>query len=124
DMPAARLTHVWPLFSAWDNGAGRRQWQALSPFEVFFPGNEKWRQTWSPFFTLLRYDQRAPGEERTSVLWDAITWERRESEAHTEFHLGPLLGITTDAADKRIAIAHGLFGFHRRGNGGWGMFWL
>ncbi|MEO5961546.1 MAG: hypothetical protein ABIR80_20740, partial [Opitutaceae bacterium] len=46
--PPANLRHVWPLYSSWNNGAGRRQIQALSPFEVFFPGNEKVRQTWTP----------------------------------------------------------------------------
>jgi hypothetical protein len=41
DRPGASITHLWPLVSAWDNGAGRRQWQFPSPLEVFFPGNEK-----------------------------------------------------------------------------------
>ncbi|MGH7959186.1 MAG: hypothetical protein ACREH8_19575, partial [Opitutaceae bacterium] len=35
--PGAELKHVWPLFSHWDNGLGRHQWQLFSPFEVFFP---------------------------------------------------------------------------------------
>jgi len=122
--PAAHLTHVWPLFSSWDNGAGRRQWQALSPFEVFFSGNEKWRQTWSPFFTLVRHEQRAPGDERTELLWNAVTWERHDAAAEREFHLGPLLSVTRRADEKRVAIGNGLLGFAHPAGGGWGMFWL
>jgi hypothetical protein len=123
--PAAALTHVWPLWSAWDNGAGRKQVQVLSPLEVFFPGNEKVRQTWTPFFALARYDQLAPGEARTSLLWDAVTWERREADAHREFHLGPLLSVVTQGEARQVAFGRGLFGFRRAGAGtGWRMFWL
>ncbi len=124
DGSAASLTHFWPLLSHWENGAGRRQWQFPSPLEVFFPGNEKVRLTWSPFFTLARHDQRAPGDHRTSLLWNAVTWERRAAEDRSEFHLGPLLGVTRQATDKRIAIGSGLFGFRRTADKGWRMFWL
>ncbi|HVS53207.1 MAG TPA: hypothetical protein VHD62_12700 [Opitutaceae bacterium] len=125
NAPAAELTHVWPLFSAWDNGAGRRQVQVLSPLEVFFPGNEKVRQTWTPFFALVRYDQRAPGEVRASLLWDAVTWERHDADAHREFHVGPLLSVVAQGEAKRVAIGRGLFGFERAAAAGrWRMFWL
>lgn len=124
NIPAASLTHVWPLLSHWDNGAGRRQWQFFSPLEVFFPGNEKVRLTWSPFFALARHDRRAPGDHRTSLLWNAVTWERHEAEERSEFHLGPLLAVTRQAGDKRVAIGNGLFGFRRTAAKGWRMFWL
>ena len=124
DGPAASLTHYWPLLSNWENGTGRRQWQFPSPLEVFFPGNEKVRLAWSPFFTLARHDQRAPGDHRTALLWNAVTWERRSAEERSEFHLGPLLSVTRQAADQRIAIGKGLFGFHRTADKGWRMFWL
>lgn len=125
NAPAAALRHVWPFFSAWDNGAGRRQLQVLSPFEVFFPGNEKVRQTWTPLVAVLRREQSAPGNQRTSLLWNLVTWERAASEAHSEFHLGPLLSVRRDAAQKRVAIGNGLFGFQRPAAGqGWRMFWL
>jgi hypothetical protein len=120
----ASLTHLWPLFSQWDNGAGRYQWQLLSPFEVFFPDNAKVRQTWSPFFALARYDQQAPGQTRTSLLWNAVTWSRTADEDRTEFHFGPLVGVTRAGAERRVAIGNGLLGFHRTAAGNWRAFWL
>lgn len=124
EAPAAELTHVWPLFSEWDSGNGRRQWQFLSPLEVFFPGNEKVRHVWSPFFALARYERRAAGDERTSLLWNAITWEQRPQEERSEFHLGPLLGVTRHGPEKRVSVGRGLFGFTRGPDRGWRMFWL
>jgi hypothetical protein len=116
----ASLTHVWPLFSAWDNGAGRRQFQFLSPLAVFFPDNDRIHEAWSPLFALFRHEQRAPGEARGSLLWNAITWEHHTADAHAEFHLGPLLSVTTRGTAKRVAIGHGLFGWQREaGAPGW-----
>lgn len=103
--------HVWPLFSAWDNGAGRRQVQALSPFEIFFPSNQKVRQLWTPLFALYRYDQQPTAGTRHALLWNAVTWRRHEAER--EVHVGPLLSVETDAAQGRIAVGKGLFGFKR-----------
>jgi len=125
ELPTAEIRHIWPFYSGWDNGAGRRQWQVLSPFEVLSPGNEKVRQTWTPFVALLRYDQRAPGDTRTSLLWNLVTWERRASDGTTEFHLGPLLNIERHADARKIAFGKGLIGL-RRGPGapGWRLFWL
>jgi hypothetical protein len=120
---AASLTHLWPLYSGWDNGAGRRQWQFLSPLDVFFPQVDKVRQTWSPLFALARYDRRAPGDARTSFLWNAITWEQHAAEERSEFHLGPLLSIARQSAEKRIAIGNGLLGFKRSADRRWRMFW-
>lgn len=121
----ARLTHVWPLFSHSDNGAGRRQWQFPSPFEVLFPGNENIRQTWSPLVTLARHERKADGESRTSLLWNFISWERRDAGATKEVHVGPLFSSTSDAGAKRVSIGHGLFGWRREAEDGrWKMFWL
>jgi hypothetical protein len=123
--PVAETRHVWPFFSTWDNGAGRRQFQALSPFEVFFPGNEKVRNAWTPLVALLRRDQRGPDEARTALLWNFITWERNGAEARREFHVGPLFSSETVGDEKRIAIGHGLFGYRRAcAAAGWRMFWL
>ena len=121
--PEAELTHLWPLVSAWDNGAGRRQWQFPSPLEVFFPGNEKVRHVWSPLFSLARHQQRAPGDERTSLLWDFVTWEKTAAARRSEFHLGPLVGVTREGEARRIAIGAGLFGVRRSATGSWRMFW-
>ncbi len=123
-LPAASITHVWPLVTVWDNGAGRRQWQFPSPFEVFFPGNEKVRAAWSPLVSLVRYDQRTPGDARTSVLWDAVTWEQRATDRSTEFHLGPLFSMTTHAGERRIALGNGLVSFRLTPTAGWRLFWL
>ncbi len=79
--------HLWPLFSAWDNGAGRRQIQVLSPFEVFFPANQIVRQVYTPLFAIYRYEQSAPGDTRQSLLWNLVSWRRSPGEQ--EFHLGP-----------------------------------
>jgi hypothetical protein len=124
NAPTAALTHLWPLYSHWDNGAGRRQWQLFSPLEVFFPQLDKVKQTWSPFFAIARYERRAPGNARTSLLWNAITWEEQAAEERSEFHLGPLLSVARQSDEKRIAIGNGLFGFKRASDRGWRMFWL
>ena len=124
DSPAAELTHLWPLFSHWDNGAGRRQWQFLSPFEVFFPGNDMVRHAWSPLLAIARHEQRAPGDKRTSLFWNAITWERQAREERSEFHIGPLLGVTREGDERRISIGNGLLSFRRRADAGWRMLWL
>lgn len=92
--PADR-THFWPLFSKWDNGAGRRQFQLFSPLDVFFPTNDQVRESWTPLFAIYRYDERAADDRRWSVLWGALTW--REQPGRKEFHLGPLLGWKRDA---------------------------
>jgi len=120
----ASLTHLWPFLSHWDNGAGHLQWQALSPLDVFFPRNEKVRLAWSPLFALARYEKQATGNERTSLLWNAITWTRHRAAEHSEFHLGPILGVTRRADERRIAIGNGLFGLRRTGATGWRLFWL
>lgn len=110
-LPSASKTHLWPLLSVWNNGAGRRQVQFPSPFEVFFPGNDKIRQLYSPLFALYRMDQRSPGEVRTSLLWNAITWHRRPEQR--EFHLGPLFSSEHGTAGGRIALGNGLIGLRR-----------
>lgn len=120
---AAELTHVWPLWSHWDNGAGRRQWQFLSPLDVFFPGNDSIRQNWSPLFAVARHDRQAPGESRTSLLWDAITWRQSAADESREFHLGPLLTVSSQANQRRVTVGRGLFGFTRSPDSGWRMFW-
>lgn len=123
NVPAARLTHVWPLFSSWDNGAGRRQFQLFSPFEVFFPGNEKVRTAWSPLFAIARHEQIRPGAARTSLLWNAVTWRHDDAASTREFHLGPLFSMSSEAGDRRIAIGNGLVAFRRNGSG-WKTLWL
>lgn len=96
--------HVWPVISAWDNGAGSRQVQIPSPLEVFFPDNPDMRDSWTPLFSIYRYDHRPDGETRNSLFWDAITWRHDASRALVEFHVGPILGMRrrTDGTDWTI----------------------
>ncbi|KXU38199.1 hypothetical protein AXK11_00965 [Cephaloticoccus primus] len=100
DLPAAHKTHLWPLLSTWDNGAGHAQVQLLSPLSVFFPNNEKIRLIYNPLFALYRYDQRKPGQARHEWLWRAVTWERR-GEARELRVFGPLLGWRKNAQTRK-----------------------
>lgn len=124
DGPAATLTHVWPLFSHWEDGRGRRQWQLLSPLEVFLPGNVKVRQAWSPLFALARHEGQAGEGARTSLLWDAVTWEHRPRENRSEFHLGPLFSSVRAGDARRLALGNGLLGLERDARSGWKFFAL
>jgi hypothetical protein len=108
----AHKTHVWPLFSSWDNGAGRRQVQLLSPLEVFFPTNDPIRQLYTPLFALYRYDRQDAATSRHSLLWNAVTWRR--SATDREFHVGPLFSVQAGAGQQRIALGNGVLGLTRR----------
>jgi hypothetical protein len=118
----ARKAHLWPLYSTWDNGAGRKQMQFPSPLELFFPDNDRVRQSWSPLFSLYRYDQRAPGHVRHEALWGLMSWHRAPSRR--EFHLGPVFSVDTNSQEKRVAIGNGLFGARRVAGSGWRLFWF
>ncbi len=113
----ARKTHLWPLFSSWNNGAGSHQVQALSPFEPFFQENTRMRRLWTPLFALYQYDRQPDATVRHSFLWSAITY--RHSPVAREFHLGPLFDSERDATRQRWSIGCGLFGFRREAGGGW-----
>ncbi|MCC5022487.1 MAG: hypothetical protein J6386_06680 [Candidatus Synoicihabitans palmerolidicus] len=104
DAPSASKVHLWPFFTAWNNGAGRKQFQTLSPLEVFLPFQERTRQLWSPLFSVYRFNQTSPGETRHSVLWDAFTWARSEESDRREIHLGPLVGFISDPEQERIGF--------------------
>jgi hypothetical protein len=117
----AHKTHLWPLLSAWDNGAGRRQVQVLSPLEVFFPTNDIVRQLYTPIFALYRYDRTDAETSRHSLLWKAVTWRR--SATGKEFHLGPIFSVQTGVEKQRIALGNGVIGLSRRpGERAWRLF--
>ncbi|MBA4136318.1 MAG: hypothetical protein C0518_03260 [Opitutus sp.] len=103
--------HLWPLLSVWDNGAGRRQFQLLSPLEVFFPHNEPIRQLYSPLFAIFRHDRRAPDDVRWSFLWSLVSRTRTPTER--EFHLGPLFSTRTAGGASRVALGSGLLSWRR-----------
>jgi len=118
----ADKSHLWPIYSKWDNGAGRRQFQFPSPLEIFFPDNERVRQSWSPLFSLYRKDQRAPGSVRHEALWGLVSWTRAAN--HREFHLGPLFSVNAEPEEKRVALGNGLVGVRRLPGVGWRLFWF
>ncbi len=103
----ARKTHLWPLFSAWDNGAGRRQVQALSPFEVFYQHDDRVRELWSPLFAVYRFDRRSPEAVRTSFLFNLVTYRREAAVWNVD--LGPLARLARDAGRTRFALLPALF---------------
>ncbi|QYM79352.1 hypothetical protein K0B96_01670 [Horticoccus luteus] len=121
NLPIAAKRNFWPLLSTWSNGAGRRQVEFPSPLEVFFPDNERVRESWTPLFALYRYDQRAPGRVRHEFLWGAITY--RKTPDRREFHVGPLFSTEKTPGHRRIAIGNGLVGL-RRDEGRWRLFWF
>jgi hypothetical protein len=123
-LAPARRTHLWPLYTYWDNGAGRRQLQALSPFEVFFPQSENVRLAWSPLFAVYRYDRRSPGETRHSILWDGITFRRSESAGTKAFHLGPLFSTQRTPHFRRVDLLNGLVGWQRTPQQRWRIFFV
>lgn len=115
----AYKAHLWPLASVWDNGAGHRQVQVLSPLEVFLPQNRPTRLAWSPLFALYRYDRQPDGEVRHSFLWNGVTYHGEPAKQAHEFHLGPLFSDTRTTAGRRVALLCGLFGFKRETGRGW-----
>ena len=122
DGPVAIKEHLWPLYSRWDNGAGRQQFQLLSPFGSFFPNNEDVKETWGPFLALYRRDAQGSGETRESYFFDLIT--RRRSGDETEFHLGPRYGAVHSPAGDRIEVGRGLMTRQRDAGGTWRTVWF
>jgi hypothetical protein len=110
-LPAAHRTHVWPLVSIWDNGAGKKQIQAFSPLEVFFPNNDVIRLTYSPLFAVYRFNQPAPGQTQHSVLWNLISY-RKNNDAG-ELHVGPLFTKERHGQQRRYTIGNGLLAWER-----------
>lgn len=121
--PRALKNHVWPLFSRWDDGAGRRQFQLFSPFEVFAPYNEAVRENWSPLFAIYRYD-RQPERVRHSILFDFITWTRKTE--NTRLEIGPLASYERAENGRRVEVLKGLLtvGSHREGARPFRILWL
>lgn len=115
-LPAARKTHVWPLLSFWTNGAGKRQVQALSPLEIFYPNNDVMRMNYTPLFAVYRYSQSAPDTARHSALWNFVTYRREQDER--EFHLGPLFSRERRGSEKRYALGNGLLALERSAESG------
>jgi hypothetical protein len=89
---------------------------------VFFPTNEKRRETWTPFFTVYRYDQKAPDTVRQDFLWGLVSWRREPN--HREFHLGPIFSVDSRPQRGRVALGNGLLGLKRDAAQRWRFFWF
>ena len=68
----ARLTHIWPLASFYDNGRDIYQVQIFSPLEVFFPRNRAVRDTYSALLAPIRY-KREGDKVSLDLLWKFIS---------------------------------------------------
>jgi len=110
-LASARKTHLWPLVSVWDNGAGRKQVQVLSLFAALFPSNEPIQLTWDPLFSLYRYERESPGDTRHTVFWNFISYHHTPGQR--EFHLGPIVSVESGTAANRVALGGGLLGLKR-----------
>lgn len=109
--PEAKKMHLWPLYSYWDNGAGQKQFQFLSPFEVFFPTNRAIRNTYSPLFAIFRHEQIEPGHTRQSILFDLIASESTPCSQH--FSIGPIFEMERSPCRSGFQILNGLLGFKK-----------
>lgn len=116
-LPPAHKTHYWPLLSVWDNGAGKKQIQALSPFEVFFSTNDIVRAAYTPFFAVYRYSRTAPDQIQQSLLWNFITYRRNNYDR--EFHVGPLFSSQKRSNARRYTVGNGLLALERSIDQGW-----
>jgi hypothetical protein len=109
DKEHAFKTTLWPLMSTWNNGAGRVQTQVFSPFEGLFADNPQMRHTWTPLFSVIRFDKASPSESRLSLFWNALTFAENSYAKTTEFNIGPLLHVKLVNGLKKVAILSGLF---------------
>ncbi len=116
----ARRRHLWPLFSSWDDGRGRKQVQALSPIEPLFPRNAAMRTSWSHLFALYRLNQPVSGVQRHSLFWDLAVLSREPGR--TAWNLGPLVAGETGARAK-LTLGAGLIGLARNEAGRWRPVW-
>ncbi len=124
DLPAAEMVHLWPLLSYYNNGAGLRQSQLFSPFEVFFPHRESFRLLYSPLFALFRKQEDLnTGVTEQSAFWGLFRETRTEETL--EFEVGPLFKHETGPDRARFSLLRGLLGFERDGDEKkYEIFWL
>ncbi len=115
NSPIARKTHIWPFSSSWDNGAGRQQFQFLSPFEVFFPDNTPVRELYTPLFSLYRKDiDEQTGRYRHDFLFNLITWQ--EDAENQRFDIGPVIQQKSGEGGFSFKILYGLLGWSQDAN--------
>lgn len=115
DLEAAYETHVWPWISQYNNGAGLKQAQLFSPFEVFYPHNESIRDLFTPIFAFWRSQWNTnTGESKQSFMWDFIVEEKTEDS--TRFEINPFFLVHDVAPDHaEFSLGRGLLGYEREG---------
>ena len=122
DLPEVKKMHLWPLYSYWNNGAGQKQLQMLSPFEVLFPSNRAVRRAYSPLFAIFKAEQLAPGHTKQSILFDFISAEK--SPEYQKFALGPIFKVERQEDSSKIEFLTGLIGFKKEcGKKSFKFFW-
>lgn len=124
ELAPAIKQHVWPFYSYWDNGAGRRQFQALSPLEVFFPFNPVVRAKYSALVAFYRIDIEEDVRSRHSFLFNLITTRNEVEEAHFQLNVGPLFSYERDPTTREWEILKGLVSYsHRAAGRSLGLLW-
>lgn len=111
DKLFAQKTHFWPLYSYWDNGEGRKQFQMFSPLEVFFPCNTIIREVYSPLFSVFRYNRESCGQIEQSLLFNIIKSEH--GPKGEQFSIGPIFNFESRKGIARVEILKGLLGYQK-----------
>lgn len=125
ELAPAIKQHVWPFYSYWDDGAGRRQFQTLSPFEVFFPFNDIVRQKYSPLFAFYRMDIETGVRSRHSFLFDFITLRSEVEPEEFYLNIGPLASYESGPQERQWELLKGLVSYSREGDDrSFGALWI
>ena len=114
DNKIAQKSHLWPLYSYWEQGESITQFQLLSPLEPLFPHNEEVRRLYSPLFAIFRYSRSGEDHRELDFLFSLVHYER--NEAKRRFHIGPLYGHENRPGYSRWSILMGLFGRETAGD--------
>lgn len=108
EAPSARKIHLWPFFSGWDSGDGRRQAQILSPLEAFFPESQPVRDILSPLLAIYRTSEdENKNYRRRSFLFQLVTYERQKSSR--TLNIGPLLRFQRESEGRGFSLLRGLY---------------
>ncbi|GHB94219.1 hypothetical protein [Cerasicoccus arenae] len=115
NLAEAHETHIWPFISEYDNGAGLKQAQLFSPFEVFYPHSQSVRDLYTPLFAFWRSTWHTDtGESRQSFLWDFMVEEKTSDS--TRFEINPFFLVHDVAPDHaEFSLGRGLLGYKREG---------
>lgn len=118
---SARKQFLWPFYSYWNDGQGRKQIQALDPITVFFPKDRGARESWTPLFAIFRHDER-PDSVRQSWFWNFVV--REKGPDRRRFTVGPIVSAERTPDHASWSILHGLIArSHRNGETRWSFFW-